>query len=84
MALVVKNLPANSGDTEDVESIPGWRRSPGEGNGNPLQYPCLENPQGQRSLGGYSPWSRKEVDTAEQLSTAQQDQQGAKEDDQPE
>ena len=31
-------------------------RSPGEGNGNPLQYSCLENPTGQRSLVGYSPW----------------------------
>ena len=37
---VVKNLPANTGDTG---SIPGLRRSPGEGNGNPLQYSCLEN-----------------------------------------
>ena len=38
---VVKNLPANAGDTH---SIPGSGRSPGEGNGNPLQYSCLENP----------------------------------------
>ena len=38
---VVKNLPANAGD---VGSIPGSRRSPGEGSGNPLQYSCLENP----------------------------------------
>ena len=38
---VVKNPSANSGD---AGSIPGSRRSPGEGNGNPLQYPCLENP----------------------------------------
>ena len=41
---VVKNLPVNAGDTGDVGSIPGSRRSPGEGNGNPLQYSCLENP----------------------------------------
>ena len=41
---VVKNSPANAGDTGDVGSIPGSRRSPGEGNGNPLQYSCLENP----------------------------------------
>ena len=41
MALVVKNPPANAGD---VDSIPGWGRSPGGGNGNPLQYYCLENP----------------------------------------
>ena len=38
-----KNLPANAGDTGDSSSIPGSRRSPGGGNGNPLQYSCLEN-----------------------------------------
>ena len=43
-ALVVKNLPANAGDTRDVGSIPGLRRSPGEGNGNPLQDSFLGNP----------------------------------------
>ena len=43
-ALMVKNPPANAGDTRDTGSIPGWGRSPGEGNGNPLQYSCLENP----------------------------------------
>ena len=47
--------------------IPGSGRSPGEGNGNPLQYSCLENPHGHRSLGGYSPWGQKELDTAERL-----------------
>ena len=41
--------------------IPGLGRSPGEGNGNPLQYSCLENPRGQRSLAGYSPGGRKRV-----------------------
>ena len=40
----VKNLPANAGETRDVGSIPGWRRTPGGGHGNPLQYFCLENP----------------------------------------
>ena len=40
---VVKNLPANVGDAGVVGSIPGWRRSPRGGNGNPLQYSCLEN-----------------------------------------
>ena len=44
VALVVKNLPANEGDIRDVGSIPGSGRSPGKGNGNPLQYSCLENP----------------------------------------
>ena len=37
----VKTLPANAGD---AGSIPGWGRFPGGGNGNPLQYSCLENP----------------------------------------
>ena len=41
---VVKNLPANAGDPGDTGSIPGLGRSPGGGNGNPLQYSCLENP----------------------------------------
>ena len=40
---VVKNPPTNSGASRDVGSIPGSRRSPGEGNGNLLQYSCLEN-----------------------------------------
>ena len=42
--MVVKNLPANAGDARDAESIPGLGRSPGGGNGNPLQYSCLGNP----------------------------------------
>ena len=41
---VVKNLPANVGDASDMGSIPGSEKSPGEGNCNPLQYSCLENP----------------------------------------
>ena len=44
VALVAKNPPANAGDTEDMSSIPGTGRSSGVGNGNPLQYYCLENP----------------------------------------
>ena len=49
--------------------IPGLGRSPGKGNGYPLQYSGLENPYGQKSLAGYSPWSPKELDTTtEQLS----------------
>ena len=43
VALVVKNPPANAGDLRDVGSIPESKRSPGEGNGSPLQYSCLEN-----------------------------------------
>ena len=41
---MVKNPPANAGDIRDMGSIPGLGRSPGGGNGNPLQYSCLENP----------------------------------------
>ena len=41
---MVKNLPASAGDTRDMESIPGLGRSPGEGNGNRILYPCLKNP----------------------------------------
>ena len=41
---MVKNPPVNAGDTRDVGSIPGLQRSPGEENGNPLQYSCLGNP----------------------------------------
>ena len=51
----------------DPDSIPGSRRYPGEGNGNPLQYSCLENLHGWRNLVGYSPWGRKESDTTERL-----------------
>ena len=54
---------------EDLGLIPGPGRSPGGGHGNPLQYSCLKNPHGQRSLAGYSPWVRKELDTIERLST---------------
>ena len=58
---MVKNQPANAGD---ASSIPGSGRSPGEGNGNPLQCSCLGNAM-DRNLVGYSPWSRKESDTTE-------------------
>ena len=47
MALVVKNPPANAGAVRDVSSIPESGRSPGEGNGNPLQYSCLGSPMGR-------------------------------------
>ena len=65
VVLVVKNPPANTGDAGDVDSIPGSGRSSGEGNGNPLQYSCLENPMDIRSLVGCSPWGCKESDTTE-------------------
>ena len=47
-ALVVKNPPANAGDIGDTCSIPGLGRSPGEGNGNPLQYSCLKKSMDRR------------------------------------
>ena len=53
---VVKNSPASAGD---VSSIPGLGRSPGEGNGNPLQYSCLENAMDRRTLAGYKIVSAK-------------------------
>ena len=59
---VVKNPPGNAGDTG---LTPGWTRSPGRGHDNPLQYSCLENPHGQRSLVGYSQWDHQESDITE-------------------
>ena len=65
-------IPGGSGskesacNLEDLGSVPGSGRSPGGGgHGNPLQYSCLENPHGQRSLVGYRPYSCKELDTDE-------------------
>ena len=53
----VKNLPANAGD---LGSIPGLGRSPGEGNGNPLPFSCLENPMDRGAWQAtYSLWGRK-------------------------
>ena len=60
---VVKNLSANAGDARDAGLIPEWGTFPGGGSGNPLQYSCLENPHGQRSLVGYSPRGCKESAT---------------------
>ena len=79
---VVKNLSASAGDPGDTGSIPGSRRSPGVGNGNPLQYFFPEDSidrrawqiavhkfHGQRSLAAYSPWGHKELDTTEHTHT---------------
>ena len=55
----------------DLGSIPGSGRPPGGGHGTSLQYSCLGNPHGQRSLVGYSPWGRKESVTTELLSTTE-------------
>ena len=49
---MVKNPPANAGDVRDVGLIPGSERSPGEGNDNPLQYSCQENPMDIEDPGG--------------------------------
>ena len=68
--MCVLGLPRWLSDKESVCSagdlglIPGFGRSPGEGNGNPLQYSYLGNPMDR---GGYSPWGHKESDTTEQL-----------------
>ena len=58
---MVKNLPANAGDTREVGSIPGSGRSPRGGNGNPLPVFLLGKFCGQKSLVGYSPWGCKSV-----------------------
>ena len=58
-------MSANAGDVRDVGLIPGSGRSRGGGHGNPLQYSCVENPHGQRSLVGYSPWGCQELDRTE-------------------
>ena len=67
---VVKNPPANTGDTRDAGLFPGSGRSPGGGSGNSLQYSCLEIFHGQSIMLGYSPWGRKESDMTERLSLA--------------
>ena len=63
-----KESSCNAGD---LGLIPGLGRSPRGWHDNPLQYSCLENPHGQRSLVGYNPWSLRESDMTEPLSTAQ-------------
>ena len=55
-------------EAQETQTTPGLVRSPGEGNANPLQNPCLENPHRQMSLAGYSPWGHKESDMTERLS----------------
>ena len=62
---MVKNPPANAGDTGDMGLVPGSGRFPGGGHGNPLQYSRLENPHRQRNLAGYSPQGHTESDMTE-------------------
>ena len=63
--LVVKNPPANRRDIRGTGLIPASGRSSRGGHGNTFQYSCLENPIEQKSLVGYSPWSRKKSDMTE-------------------
>ena len=68
VAPIVKNPPANAGHIRDTGSILGLGRSPEGRHGTPLQYSCLANPHGQRSLGVvgvYTPQDRTELDTTE-------------------
>ena len=66
---MVKNPPANAGDTKDMGSIPGLGRSPGVGNGNLLQYSCLESSMDREA---WQSMGHKESDLTEQLSTPTQ------------
>ena len=60
VVLVVKNPPAKAGDIRDEGLIPGWGRSPGEGNSNPLLYSCLENPMDRGAWWAtYRPWGHR-------------------------
>ena len=65
MVQLVKNLPANAGGTRDTGLFPGLGRSPGEGNGNPLQYSCLENSMDRGAWQATVPWGCKELDMTE-------------------
>ena len=65
---VVKNLPANAGDARDVDSIPGSEESSEGGNGNPLQYSCLENPL-DRGAWWATVYGVTELDMTEQAGT---------------
>ena len=58
---------ASACNAGDPGSIPELGRSPGEGNGNPLQYSCLKNSMDREAWGGYSPWDHRESDMTERL-----------------
>ena len=66
---VVKNLPVNVRDARDVGLITGWGRSPGEGNGNPPQDSCLENPMDRGAWRATVHGVAKESDTTEHAHT---------------
>ena len=63
-----EEIACNAGD---VGWIPELGRSPGEGNGNPLQYSCLDNSMDRGAWRAYSLWGCKESDTTEQLTLPQ-------------
>ena len=67
LPVVAQTVKLSACNVGDLSSIPGSGRSPGEGNGNPLQYSCMEKYHGWRSMVGYSPWDCKQLDTTEQL-----------------
>ena len=64
VALMIRNPPSSAGDIGDCRFDPWVGEIPREGNGNPLQHSCLENPM-DRSLADYSPWSCEMSDTTE-------------------
>ena len=66
-SLVAQDSKEPACNVGDLGSIPGLGRGPGGGLGNILQYSCLENPNGQRCMEGYSPWGCKELDMTKQL-----------------
>ena len=63
---MVKNPLTKEADRRDEGLIPELGSSPGRGHGNSFQYSCHENPHGQRSLAGYSPWHHREPDMTEE------------------
>ena len=67
MAQTLKNTPASAGEARDLGLIPGSGISLGEGNGNPLQYTCLENPMDRGAWGATVPAGHKESDVTDQL-----------------
>ena len=66
-SLVAQAVKASACNAGDWGSIPGLGRTPGERNGNPLQYSCLEKYHGWRSLVGYSLWGLEDSDMTERL-----------------
>ena len=61
MVLVVKNLPASTGDVRGMGLIPGLGGSPGGGHDKPLQYSCLEKPEDRGAWRATSPWGLQRV-----------------------